>query len=130
MHPGLLLARLLLVRKCPRLLRLLVPFARHLLVLVLLVLPSRLRLIALSVVSSVRAASSRFAAVACSSTRRVVPLLRLPPLVLPPLLRLVPRGSLRWRRRGLHSLRRRRLRFHSLSLLSPLRFSRHPRSSR
>ena len=95
MHPGLLLARLLLVRKCPRLLRLLVPFARrHMLVLPLLLLLSRLRLIALSVASSVRAASSRFAAVACSSTRRVVPLLTLPSLVLPPLLRLVPRGSL------------------------------------
>ena len=91
--PRRLLARLLLVRKCSRLLRQLVPFARHLLVLPLLVLLSRLRLIALSVASSVRAASSRFAAVACSSTRRAVPLLRLPPLVLPPLLRLVPRGS-------------------------------------
>ena len=126
MHPGLLLARLLLVRKCPRLLRLLVPFARHLLVLVLLVLPSRLRLIALSVVSSVRAASSRFAVVACSSTRRVVLLLRLPPLVLPPLLRLVPRGSLRWRRRGLHSLSL----LSPLSLFSPFRRLRHPLPSR
>lgn len=94
MHPGLLLARLLLVRKCPRLLRLLVLFARHLLALLLLalpllLLPSRLRLIALSVASSVRAASSRFAAVACFSIRRAVPLLALPPL------RLAPRGRLR-----------------------------------
>ena len=94
MPPRRLLARLLLVRKCPRLLRLLAPFARHPRVLPLLVLPSRLRLIALSVASSVRAASNRFAAVACSSIRRAVPLLRLPPLVLPPRQHLVPRGSL------------------------------------
>ena len=99
MPPRRLLARLLLVRKCPRLLRLRVPFARHLLVLLLPVLPllvllSRLRLIALSVASSVRAVSSRIAAVACSSIRRAVPLLTLPPLVLPPRQHLVPRGSL------------------------------------
>lgn len=105
--------RRLLVRRRPRLLRLLVPFARrHMLVLPLLLLLSRLRLIALSVASSVRAVSSRFAAVACSSIRRAVLLLMVPPLVLPPLLRLVPRGSIRGYR----------LRFHSLSLFSPLRF--------
>ena len=83
MHP-----RLLLARRRLRLLRLLAPFALHLLVLLLLVLPSPLRHIALSAASSVRAASSRFAAVACSSIRRAAPLLALP------LLRLVPRGSL------------------------------------
>ena len=99
MHP-----RLLLARRRPRLLRLRVPFARHLLVLVLLVLPllllpSRLRLTARSVASSVRADSSRFAAVACSSIRRAVP-----PLVLPPLLRLALQGSPGWHRRRLHSL--------------------------
>ena len=104
MHPRLLLARLLLVRKCPRLLRLRVPFARHLLVLVLLVLPllvlpSRLQLTVRSVASSVRADSSRFAAVACFSIRRAVPL-----LVLPPLLRLALQGSPGWHRRRLHSL--------------------------
>ena len=94
MHPGLLLAR-----RRPRLLRLFVPFARHPLVLPLLLLPSRLRLTARSVASSVRAASSRFAAVACSSIRRAVP-----PLVLPPLLRLALQGSPGWHRRRLHSL--------------------------
>ena len=105
MHPSLLLARLLLVRKCPRLLK---PLARHLIVLPLLVLPSRLRLTVRSVASSVRAASSRFAAVACFSTRRAVP-----PLVLPLLMRLALQGSPGWHR----------LRWHSLSLLSPLGFS-------
>ena len=113
MPPRRLHARLLLVRKCPRLLRLLVPFALH-----LLVLPSRLRLTVRSVASSsVRAASSRFAAVACSSIRRAAPLLALP------LLRLVPRRSLRF-----HSLSP-----FSLSLFSPLSpFSRlrHPLPSR
>ena len=126
MHPGLLLARLLLMRKCPRLLRLLVPFARHPLVLPLLALPSRLRLIALSVASSVQAVSSRFAAVACSSTRRAVPLLMLPPLVLPPLLRLALQGSPEWHRRRLHSLSL----LSPLSLFSPFRRLRHPLPSR
>lgn len=115
------LPRRLLVRK--RLLRhLLILLVLSLLVLLLPVLPSRLRLTARNVVSSARAVSSRFAAVACSSTRRAAPLL-------PPVHRVLRHSP------GLHRrlrLRRRRLLFHSISpfsLHSPfslLRFSRPP----
>ena len=80
---------------------------RHLLILLvpyLTVLPARRRrprVAVRSAASSVRAASSRFAAVACSLTRKAVPLL--------PLLHRVLQ----------HSLRSRRLRLFRASPLSP-----------